>query len=114
MVFSLNGSMPGWDRQTKDVSERPGIAVSDDSGEARDLRGQHLLGRDHRTQARQSSTMLGFGNTLNDVAVDQLTGEPDAHAHPRPGQQTLLLGNGVVEESVKMWQRDVDRNAGDR
>ena len=57
--------------------------------------------------------MISLGHAIEDDPVTQPAGEPDPH--PRTGHGVSLQGrqHRVVERSVQMAERDVDRDTGD-
>ncbi len=111
---SLGGSVTGWDRQSKNIGEGAGITVGDGSGQAGDLRGQHLFARHHRVQSGEPTTVVAHGDPLDDEAIDQLPGEPHPYTYPRECRGALFLSDGIVEEPVEVGQGDIDGNAGNR
>ena len=74
--------------------------------------GQDRFRGDNRTQIGQFPAGLR-GTDGNQPAVHHLSGEGNGDPHPRAGVLKKFPGDTVVEETIQMRERDVDRHLGD-
>jgi hypothetical protein len=99
--------------QPQDIGERARVPVGHRAGQARDLRRQNGLGRDHPLQERQPARVLAGGLPAEQVPTGELAGEAHPHPAARAGGVSYPLGYQVVEGPVQVRERDVDRDPGD-
>ncbi len=106
--------MAGRDRQPQHVGQRAPVAVRDRPGKARDLGGEHGLGRHHPLQEGKAALMIAGICPPQQITADQPPGEPHPDPAARYGVQRQPLRNQVVEGPVEMRQRNVDGHPRDR
>jgi hypothetical protein len=106
--------MPGRYREPQHVSERPRIPVRDRAGQARDLRRQDRLRRNHPLQEGQPARVVAGGFPAEQISVHELPGEPHPHPAARDGGLVEPLRHQVIERPVEMREGKIDGDAGDR
>ena len=112
--FALRGGVPGRDGQPEHVGQRARVPVGHRAGQVEDLGREHRLRRDHPLQPGQPTLVLAGLDPVQQVAVNQLPGEPDPDPAAGHGRLVHAGRDQVVEGPVEVSERDVDRHPGDR
>ena len=106
--------MPRRDGQPEHIGERARVPVGHRPGHVEDLWGEDGLGRDHPLQPGQPALVLARLGAFQQVAVDELAGEPDPDPAADLRTHPDALVDEVVERPVEMRKRNVDRHPGNR
>ncbi len=105
--------VPGRNGQPEHVGQRARVPVRHRPGQIEDLGREHRLRRSHPLQPGQFALMLARLGPFQQVAVDQLAGEPDSHPAARHGRLIHAGRDEVIEGAVEVSERDVHRDPGD-
>ncbi len=106
--------MPGRDGQPQYIGERAGVPVGNRARHLGHLRIEYPLGGDHPLQVGQPARVLCGVGALEQVAVHELTGEPDPHPYPRLCLVVEVGGYQIFEGPVQVRQPDIDADPGNR
>ncbi|MDF9802513.1 hypothetical protein M2436_001060 [Streptomyces sp. HB372] len=122
----LGTAVAGRDGKLEDVGEAARVTVGDSAAEGEQVGPEDRLRGDHGGEGGQCALIVGFGEALDDEAVDQAAAltpsaldvaPARAEAHPDPDARLCvgvqLLGDGVVEVLVEVEDALVDQDAGD-
>ena len=111
--FPFGGGVPRRDGQPEHVGQRARVPVGDRPGQVEDLRGEDGFGRDHPLQPGQPALVLAGLCTFQQVAVDELAGEPDPDPAARHGLGVQPGRDEVIEGTVEVSQGNVHGHPGD-
>ena len=113
-IDRLGPGVPGRDGEPRDVDEAAAVAIGDSTQQRRRFRRQHRHGSDDAFDQGQPGIVVAVAPPLEQVAIDQATGE--AHPDPGPGHGGVgqLGRNQVVERAIQVRQRKIDHQPGHR
>ncbi|AFU03590.1 hypothetical protein AW168_15005 [Nocardia brasiliensis] len=106
--------MAGWDGEAEDVGSGAGVAGGYGGGQLADFRSQDAFGGDDAFEFHQFAAVVAARAALQEVAVDQSSGEADAHAHTRLRDFVQFGRDQVVEVTVEVRGRQQRKHPSDR